>query len=198
MKRMDEAISIVTRDGRACQIIASLVNKENGQAGEYEILSDEIISGNNRCLRFTKPGCFGVVYEYIVEPNGNAKRDVRGVKLNGEAIIKEEELIKKKHTDCKDMEYLEKDFGQMGSTMKYTELKTPEESSDLDSFLELDIMLYDRYILQALKESERDFADEIVSRVKDGESYDVVSAEYINATDEDTETGGSTLYADDE
>lgn len=172
MIEQKKEISIVTRDGRACQIIASLVNKENGKAGQYQILSDEIVNGDKRCLRFTKPGSFGVVYEYIVEPDGNAKRDVRGVKLNGDAIIREDELIEKKHNDCTDMAYLQADMEKMGSDMKFTELKTPEESSGKEEYLELDYKLIERYIAQSLEEEELYLSDEIVASVKDGVAYE--------------------------
>lgn len=193
--RLEHDIAIVMRNGRASEIVSSLVNKANGSAGQYQILSDEIIAGENRCLRFVKPGSFGVVYEYVVEPGGNVRRDVRGVMIDGQAVIGKEALIKKKHTDCADVDFLRKDMAEMGASMRVTELQTPEDSSDIEGYLALNADIAQTYLRQVLSEDEWVHVDEIVMRAKSGEGYEDIKAtiETANAatgetSDDDTAT----------
>ncbi len=191
--RLESEIAIVMRNGRASEIIASLVNKNNGSAGTYEILSDEIVDGKNRCLRFTKPGSFGVVYEYIVEPGGNVRRDVRGVMLDGKGIIGREALIKKKNTDCADVEYLRHDMAEMGASMTVTELRTAEESSDISEYLLLTADIAETYLRQVLSESEWAHKDEYVTRAKDGEEYEDIKASLEATEVEEAEEEDDTI-----
>ncbi len=184
--RLEHDISIVMRNGRASEIVSSLVNKANGSAGQYQILSDEIIAGENRCLRFIKPGSFGVVYEYVVEPGGNVRRDVRGVMIDGQAIIGKEALIKKKHTDCADVDYLRNDMAEMGASMRVTELQTPEETSDIEGYLAFNAEIAQTYLRQILSEAEWVYVDEIVMRAKSGEDYEDIKAT-IETRDETTD-----------
>lgn len=171
---LEHKISIVTRDGRATQLIASLVNRANGSAGVYEIFSDEIVADEKRRLRFTKPGSFGVIYEYVVEPGNKMRRDVRGVKLEGRAIISKEALINKKKQDCDDVAFLSKDVESMGSRIRVVELQTPEESSDLEGFVSLNEEEMKAYLEQVLPNMREEQRQEVVARVADGEEFEEI------------------------
>ncbi len=191
VERVEAEAAVVKRNCRAIQLIASLTNKENGEAGTYELMCDEVLPDNTRRLRFVKPGAFGVFYEYIVDLNGGAHRDIRGLTVGGKPIISEAELIKRKHTDCSDMEAMARDMSEMGSGIRWREERSPEESSSTADFPELEEALIEDYLMSVIPDWASGYSEYILAEVKDGRSYEDVIREVEISVREGRSIGGS-------